>query len=220
MLPNNNKFPLPPIVPSETALLVIDMQNGFIHDNGTIGRGGADTTLMKATVGPVKKLVETCRAAGILDIWTVQEHYPDDVTRTAHKIVPHTLRSSAGPAALVNTWDAEIIDELKPLFAPPAEVVRKHRFSAFLDTRLETLLRMKGIRMLIICGVSTSLCVETTVRDAYQRDYDVIVAEDAVGISSRDFHEASLRVINRYFGVCASTDEICARIEAAVSSSA
>lgn len=196
-----------------TALVVVDMQNGFISPEGSVGRAGADTVLMQATVGPVRRLVEAVRGYGILDVWTIQEHYPDDRTRYAHRIIPHTLRRSSGAPALINTWDGEVIPELTDLACDPAEFIRKHRFSAFLDTRFETLLRMKGIDTLIICGVSTSLCVETTVRDAYQRDFDVIVASDAVGISSADMHHASLRVIDRYFGMCVPTDVILARLD-------
>lgn len=195
-----------------TALVVVDMQNGFISPQGSVGRAGADTSLMQATVAPVRRLIEAARRYGILDVWTIQEHYPDDRTRHAHRIIPHTLRRSSGPPALINTWDGEIVPELSDLASDPAEFIRKHRFSAFLDTRFETLLRMKGIDTLIICGVSTSLCVETSVRDAYQRDFDVIVASDAVGISSVDMHTASLRVIDRYFGMCVPTDEILSRL--------
>jgi len=201
------------IIPEETALLVIDMQNGFIKDEGSIGRSGANMSLMQATVGPVRKLVETCRKHGILDIWTIQEHYPDDITRRTHKITPHTAKRSTGAPALARTWDSAFIDELKDLVGPETETVRKHRFSSFYDTRLDTLLRMKGIKMLIICGVSTTLCVETTTRDAYQRDYDVIVAGDAVGISNASFHEHSLKVIDTYFGKVMPTDEILALLE-------
>jgi Amidases related to nicotinamidase len=211
-----NAQPLLTLIPEETALLVVDMQNGFIRSEGSIGRSGANMSLQQATVEPVAKLIEACRAKGITDIWTIQEHYPDDVTRGKHRIAPHTVKRSTGAPALVNTWDSEVIDELKPWFGPEAEVVRKHRFSAFFDTRLDTLLRMKGIRMLIVCGVSTTLCVETSVRDAYQRDYDVIVARDAVGISNAELHFNSLKAIETYFGLCLDTEEVLGLIERSV----
>ncbi len=196
----------------ETALLVVDMQNGFCHPSGTVGRG-KDISLMQAAVPNVEQLVTACRKAHIPDIWTVQEHYLDDHARISHRILPHALRNKRGPAAVTRTWDSAILDELQPYITQETELIRKHRFSAFFDTRLDTLLRILGIKLLVICGVSTTLCVETTVRDAYQRDYDVVVVEDAVGMSSRELHEASLEVMRRYFGVILSTYEVCALIE-------
>ena len=201
----NNDFRL---VAKETALMVIDMQNAFISSDGSIGQTGADMSLCQATVPQVKKLIEAARANGILDIWTIQEHYPDDITRKTHRIPPHTSKHCKVAPALVRTKDCEIIDELKPYIKPDTELVVKHRFSGFLDTRLETLLRMKGINFLIISGVSTPLCVETTTRDAYQRDLDVIVAGDAVATTSKELHENSLKVIETYFGRVLSTDDI------------
>jgi Amidases related to nicotinamidase len=198
---------------AQTALIVIDMQNGFCSPQGSLGSNGVDISLMQATIQPVSQLIKASREAGILDAWTVQEHYPDDITRRRHRIIPHTLRFGSGPAALIDTWDSEIVDELKPLFLPPAEVIRKHRFSAFFDTRLDTLLRMKDIKTLIVCGVSTSLCVETTIRDAYQRDYDVIIASDAIATDSDEAHQASMRIAAKYFGACLRTSEIVELIE-------
>jgi len=198
---------------AQTALIVIDMQNGFCSPQGSLGSNGVDVSLMQATIGPVRRLIEASRASGILDAWTIQEHYPDDITRSRHRIIPHTLRFGSGPAALIDTWDSEVVDELKPLFKRPAEVIRKHRFSAFFDTRLDTLLRMKDIKTVIVCGVSTSLCVETTIRDAYQRDYDVIIADDAIATDSDEAHQASMKIAAKYFGARMTTDEIVELIE-------
>lgn len=196
----------------ETALLIVDMQNGFCHPSGTLGKG-KDISLMQAAIPNVKQLITTCRKARIPDIWTIQEHYLDDRAHISHRILPHTHRNKRGPAAVARTWDSAILDELLPYIRQETELIRKHRFSAFFDTRLDTLLRILGVKLLIVCGVSTTLCVETTVRDAYQRDYDVIVVEDAVGMPSRELHEASLEVMRRYFGVTVSTHEVCALIE-------
>lgn len=196
------------LIANETALLVIDMQNSWCHAEGSIGRNGYNATMMRNTVPYVKELVEACRKVGILDIWTIQNHYPDDITRQTHRIKPHTHRWTAGPPGLKNTWEAEVVDELKELAKDPAELIIKHRFSAFLDTRLDTLLRMKGINTLIICGVATTHCVETSVRDAYQRDYDVIVAEDAVAGLDLFDHEASLRLIRKTFGAVLPQDQL------------
>ncbi len=192
----------------KTALLIIDMQNSYCNPEGSIGRNGYNSKMMNATIPRVKELLDVSKANDVLDIWTIQNHYPDDQTRNNRLITPHTHRWVAGPPGLKDTWDAEIVDELKEYADEKAELVTKHRFSAFLDTRLDTLLRMKGITTLIICGVATTHCVETSVRDAYQRDYDVIVAEDAVAGMSLEDHEASLRLINKVFGLVLSNEEI------------
>lgn len=188
------------LVAKETALMVIDMQNAFTSYDGSIGKNGGDMSMCQNTIQPIKNLIETSRQHGILDIWTQQEHYPDDVTRERHRIPPHTKSTVAVPPALVRDRDSEIIPELQPYIQHDTEIIHKHRFSSFLDTRLETLLRMKGIRFLLICGISTPLCVESTARDAYQRDFDVVVVSDAVATTSKELHDNSLKIISTYFG--------------------
>lgn len=196
------------LIAKETALMVIDMQNAFVSQDGSIGQRGADMSSCIATIEPIKKLIEACRKAGIIDIWTQQEHYPDDITRKTHRIPPHTSTQCTVSPALVRTKDSEIIDELKPYIKEDTEIIRKHRFSAFLDTRLETLLRMKGIRFLIICGISTPLCIESTTRDAYQKDFDVIVVEDGTSTISKTLHENSINVIKTYFGKVLESEDV------------
>lgn len=201
------------LIPNETALLVIDMQNSWCHPQGSIGRNGYDASMMRGIIPEVKELVNACREAGILDIWTIQNHYPDDITRQIHRIRPHTHRWKAGPPGLKDTWEAEVVDELKELAQKPAEIIVKHRFSAFFDTRLDTLLRMKGINTLLICGVATTHCVETSVRDAYQRDYDVLIAEEAVAALTKEDHDASLRLMNKVFGVVMKNEQLLSLIQ-------
>lgn len=197
------------IDPAETAIIAIDMQNGFCSPAGSMcAKGGGDISMMRSTIPQVRELVEAGRDRGVLDIWTKQEHYKDDITKLRHKITPHTLRWPAGPTGLKGTWDSEFVEELADLATEPAEIVIKHRFSAFFDTRLDTLLRMKGITTLIVCGVATTHCVETTVRDAYQKDYDVIVPSEAVGALTEEPHLASLWMIDRFFGKVMSTSDV------------
>lgn len=198
---------------SKTALVIIDMQNSYCHPEGSIGRNGYDNKMMIEAVPKVKELVEACRENGILDIWVTQNHYNDDQTRFNRLITPHTHRWAAGPPAVKGSWESEVVDELKVFIDEDTEVVKKHRFSAFFDTRIDTLLRMKGIETLIVCGVATTHCVETTVRDAYQRDYNVIVGEEAVGAMSLEDHEASLRLINKTFGLVLNNRDLVTLIE-------
>ncbi len=196
------------LIAKETALLVIDMQNAFASKTGSLGSAGMDMSLCLETINPIKELIKTARENGVIDIWTKQEHYPDDITRKTHRIPPHTSTQCRVSPALVRTSDSEIIDELKPFIEEDTEIIRKHRFSAFLDTRFETLLRMKGIKTLIITGISTPLCIESTTRDAYQRDFDVIVVEDGVATTSKTLHDNSINVIRTYFGKVMDSSDV------------
>jgi ureidoacrylate peracid hydrolase len=202
------------IDPAETALLVVDMQNAFCHAEGTLGLGGVDMAPLRATIPHVRRLVRLCRESGIPDIWSRQIHYPRDRAREAHKILPHTLRRPR-VACQPGSWDAEIVDELRDLVGPTTEVLDKHKWSCFYGTRLSPLLRILGTRLLIICGTTTNLCVDTTIRDAYMRDYDVVVARDAVAGVDPAWHEASLGVWARYMAEVLSVEELATMIRPA-----
>lgn len=188
------------IHPREAALLVIDMQNAFCHPDGTLARSGADVSMCRAIVPRVAELVGTCRAAGIPDIWTLQEHFVDDRGRAAHRIAPHTARRK-GVAAARGTWDAELVDELKPLLDERSHVIRKHRFGVFYGTRLEVLLRALGARTLIVTGTTTNACVDTSIREAYMRDYDLVIVEDCIGGLDPELHRAAVKVWTFYMGL-------------------
>jgi len=143
------------------ALLVIDMQNGFLHEKGTLGISGVDTKRLATIVPTTKRLVERFIRDTIPVIWTAQEHFAVDASRAQKKLAAHTAKRRQ-ISCLAGTWDAEIIDELKPLAAiNPSYLLRKHRFGAFYETRLELLLRQLGTRSLFIVGTTTNACVET-----------------------------------------------------------
>jgi ureidoacrylate peracid hydrolase len=180
-------------------LLVVDMQNAFCHPEGTLGSDGSDVGAIQSMIEPLSKVIKECQRAGIQDFWSIQEHYPDDAARSGHKLRPHTLKRFRVPS-LKGTWDAEIVDELKPLVNERSEVFKKNRFGCFYNTQLENLLRMRGLDTLVVTGVDTNVCVETTVREAYMRDFDVIVLEDCVGGVHGDWHKTALKVWKRYIG--------------------
>lgn len=185
--------------PKETALLVVDMQNGFCDAGGAMARSGANFLPQMEIVPKVRELVNVCRKAGIHVIWSLQKHFPDDVTRKRHKIPSHLDKLGVYPC-LKDTRDAELVDELKGEVKPDDDVFEKHRSSCFYNTTLEVKLRMRGIAMLIICGVATNYCVESTIRDAYARDYDIIVVEDCVACPWDDLHRATLKNVEIFYG--------------------
>ena len=191
-----------------SALVVIDMQNAFVHEKGTLGISGVNTQRLAAITPTLKALVQRCQAAGMPVIWTVQEHLPDDAVRAKKKLAAHTAKRKQ-VSALAGSWDAEIVEELKELAAlNPTYVVRKHRFGAFYQTRLEQLLRMLGTQTLFITGTTTNACVETTVREAYLRDYDVVAVKDCISGVNAEWEAVAYAVWAQYFAVLSDSREV------------
>lgn len=195
-------------------MLVIDMQNGFVHENGTLGISGVDTKRLAAVVPAQTRLIERCQQAGMPVIWTVQEHFAVDASRAQKKLAAHTAKRRQ-VSCLAGTWDAAIIDELKPLAAVnPTYVLRKHRFGAFYETRLELLLRQLGVRTLFIAGTTTNACVETTIREAYLRDYDVVAVTDCISGVNAEWETAAQKVWAQYFCVLHDSADVRGWIDA------
>lgn len=196
------------------ALLVIDMQNGFLHEKGTLGVSGVDVGRLKTIVGPTRALVEKFQAAGVPVIWTVQEHFAVDASRARKKLAAHTARRKQ-VSCLAGSWDAEIVDELKALAAKnPTFVLRKHRFGAFHETRLEILLRQLGVTTLFVAGTTTNACVETSIREAYLRDYDVVAVSDCISGVNAQWEETAQKVWAQYFCVIAESGEVAGWLDA------
>jgi ureidoacrylate peracid hydrolase len=168
------------IDPNGAALLIIDMQNGFLQEKPAIGSFGASGKRNAVIVPPIKRLIERFRQAGIPVIWMVQEDIVSDAS-IARKRLDSQAANRRQITCAAGTRDAEIIDELKPLAdVNPTYVVRKHRLGAFYETRLELLLRQLGARSLFIAGTTADTCVETTIREAHLRDFDVVAVTDCI----------------------------------------
>lgn len=195
-----------------TALLVIDMQNAFCDPQGTLALDGADVSQIQKMIEPLATLIKTCHSAGIPDFWSVQEHYENDATRAAHKLRPHTLKRFRVPS-VKGSWDAQIVDALQPLVNERSEVFTKNRFGCFYNTSLEKLLAIYGIDTLLVTGVDTNVCVETTVREAYMRDFDVIAVRDCVGGVHAEWARVALEVWARYIGGVVASAELVDVIE-------
>jgi ureidoacrylate peracid hydrolase len=195
------------------ALVVVDMQNAFCHPEGTLGQSGVDTGRLRAVIPQLRTLIENCRAAGMPVLWTLQEHFHRDHRRARKKLAPHTARRK-GVSALVGTWDAEVIDELADLADVPTFVIRKHRFGAFHETRMQIVLEMLGVDHLFVAGLTTNACVETTIREAYLRDYDVIAVSDCIAGINPAWEAAAQEVWNLYFSISCSSGEVASWLEA------
>jgi len=210
---------MPPITfdidPNLTALLVIDMQNGFAAPQGTIGAAGMDISMTRAIIPNIQRLLDAARATGMHVFWSRQVHYPDDKTRT-QRLIPGHLARGAGRSLLCarGTWDAEIIDELQTYLGPEDDVFEKHRASCFYSSNFEARLRIHGIRMLIVTGTTASFCVDSTIREAYARDFDVIVPGDAISDTEIEATQAVLRSTERFHGFVTTTDDLVAALRA------
>lgn len=187
-------------IPAErSALLVIDMQNGFVHPESNMGKSPSGTKAQQAIVPTIQDLARFARGKGVPVIWSQQEHFPSDKTREGRTIRPHSAKQGFLPC-LRGTWEVDFFPEIKSAIQPEDLIVHKHRASVFFQTNLEVKLKMLGTRFLWIAGCNSEFCVESTIRDAYARDFELIVVRDAVaGIQPR-FHENSLEVVQSYFG--------------------
>jgi ureidoacrylate peracid hydrolase len=165
------------IDPSRTALIVVDMQNAFGSEGGMFDKAGIDITGIQHAVPPTAAAVEAARRAGIKVVWMKMGFQPDLSDLGAEDVPNGFLFLHLGVKDGVLTrdqWGTEIVDELAPEDGEP--VIYKPRFSAFYRTDLDELLRSYGAKHLIITGCTTSICVESTIRDAFFRDYHCIPA--------------------------------------------
>ena len=194
--------------PRHTALVVVDMQNDFCHPDGVMGKHGEDLADFPSAIGAISSLLGAARAAGSMVVH-VQGTNMSTARAGGHRGLV-SEKQKVSQLTQPGTWGAEQLDELAPV--PGEEVVTKHRYSGFVDTRLETLLRSNHIKTLVITGTATQTCVESTVRDGQMRDYRIVVPED--GVASRGRHQhlkaASLETMDLYFADVVASDAVTA----------
>ena len=201
--------------PRRTALLVIDMQNAFCHAEGTLGISGVNVAPAQAIVEPIARLVAGCRAAGVPVLWSQQVHFATDAGRARKRLPSHTQKR-ARVSALAGTWDMELVDGLKELaVAEPHLVFQKHRFGCFYETRLDAALQMLGAEALLVCGATANACVETTLREAYLRDYDVVAVTDCIAAVRPEWEPTAHAVWGQYLGVLATANDVLGWLERA-----
>lgn len=192
------------------ALVVIDVQNGFASKGGSYDRLGMERSHYQTVIPRIANLVNLCRDAGMPVFYTqaVRERSGIDLLTRTHKILPKSReeRIRRHPICVRGTWDAEIVDEIKP--APEDHVVVKRRDSAFHDTEIGVWLKSLGVDTLIFCGIDTSICVETSLRDAFNNGYDVILVSDATASGNRKHFESTLEIVKDYYGFVMDTDEL------------
>jgi ureidoacrylate peracid hydrolase len=184
------------------ALIVVDMQNGFVSKGGSYDRLGMNTPNYRAIIPKLKDLIEFCRSMEIPIFYTeaVKEASGIDMLTKIHNFLPKSRQERLKiPICVRGTWDGVTIDELKPIENDP--VVIKRRDSAFQDTELRVWLQSEGINLLVFTGIDTSICVETSLRDGFNIGYDVMIISDATASGDKEHYKTTLERVRDYYGL-------------------
>jgi len=189
----------------KTALIVVDMQNGFLDPKGSMAQLGFDYQRLAAAKPGCQRLIKAARKAKVPVIYTQYIYKPDfsDGGVQIDEIMP--MVKGVG-LCVEGTWDADFPDDIRP--ASGEIVIEKNRPSSFYETRLDSFLRPLDIRNLVVCGVTTNICVETTVRDATQRNYRSFVVRDATGEVEQDRYDVSLKTMGFFFARVMNVSEV------------
>ena len=191
--------------PAHTALVIIDMQRDFLEPGGFGAALGNDVALLRTAIAPTGRILNACRAAGMMVVHTREGHRPDLSDLAPAKRARGNLATGIGDPGpmgriLVRGEPGhDIVAELAP--APGEPVVDKPGKGAFYATDLEAMLRSRDLAQLLVCGVTTEVCVNTTVREANDRGFDCLVLEDCTGSYFPEFQAAGIAMIKAQGGI-------------------
>ena len=211
-----------------TAVIVVDMQNEFGSRGGLFDRLGIDISPIQAVIGPIACVLKSARRVGLPIVYLKMAFAPDlsdagpldGPNRVKHRQhIGETVQAPNGKNSRIlirDTWNTDIVSALEPEAGDI--VMYKHRFSGFYDTELHLLLQRQKIKNLIFTGCTTSVCVESTLRDAMFRDYLCLLLADCAAEpigseKSRSNHEATLLVIERLFGWVSNSADLLHALE-------
>jgi nicotinamidase-related amidase len=188
-----------------TALLIIDMQRDFVEPGGFGESLGNDVSILRKAIAPTKLVLEACRKLGVMVVHTREGHRPDLTDCPPSKIArgrPKRKIGDDGAMGRLLVRGAKGHDIVPELYPVPGEVViDKPGKGAFYATDLELILRNANIKTLIVCGVTTEVCVNTSVREANDRGFNCVVLEDCVGSYFPEFQSAGLAMIKAQGGI-------------------
>ena len=199
-----------------TALIVVDMQNAYCSPGGYLDRVGFDVSGSPPVIAEARRVIDACKAAGIAVIY-LQNGFDPDGRDVAGPTAPVWHKSNAlrfmrdnpdwsGKLITKGGWDHAIVDELTP--GPGDIVVSKSRYSGFAGTDLDQILSSRRIDTVLVCGVATNVCVESTIRDAYHREYFPVMVTDATLAAGPGQQEATEFNVLRFFGWLTSGDDL------------
>lgn len=194
--------------PQHSALLIVDVQNDYCHKEGCLAQQDLDVSMVEEMMPNLKNMISAMKEINvpIIYIQTIHEDSTDSETwikRLKGKNQKNLCRK--------DTWGAKFY-QLEP--DKDDVIVIKHRYSAFIHTRLESVLRALQIETIVMAGVSTNICVESTARDGFMLDFDVIFLSDCTAAFSREAHDMTLQTINQFFGTVATSKEVIQSIHA------
>lgn len=189
--------------PQHAALLVIDVQNDFVAENGFFHRVGADLGPIQRAVPPLLRLIDKAREAGVFVVFVQAIYDPEHVSAPMRE--RNARRGMPIPRCITGSWGADFYG-VRPL--PSEPVVIKHRYSAFTNPELKSLLDSRDIRSLLLTGVSTDTCVESTGRDFYFADYYVTLVADCCAAASERDHSVALGRFDRDYGAVVNSADV------------
>ncbi|MGA2990336.1 MAG: isochorismatase family cysteine hydrolase [Candidatus Korobacteraceae bacterium] len=201
------------IDPQITALLVIDMQNDYVADNGKLGKAGFDVKRIQAAVPAMNNLIMEARKAGVMVVWIRQTHtFKDSLPNyVASNVARVKDRPFAETDFLVQggSWGAEYYEKMTKRLDGELEVI-KHTYGAFTNTPLDTYLRARGIKTILSIGTVTNVCVQSTAMQGWFLGYYSIIPADAVSTNDLSLHQATLKNHSIFFGYTPKNDDIIA----------
>lgn len=184
-----------------TALLVVDVQNDYCHQNGALARAGFDVSGVAAMMPNLHNLLDAAHACEMPVVLVQTSHDSSTDSSAWRDRAGGKMKEVCRPG----TWGSQFF-QIEP--APEDILITKSRYSAFVNTKLDLVLRAREIKTLIVAGVATNVCVESTVRDACMHDYRVVLASDACASFSAMAHLMSINNIESYFGRAAGVAQI------------
>ena len=194
--------------PRHTALLVVDMQNDFCAEGGYLHRTrGSDMSASKPIADNINRLVDLARETGMTIVWIVAI-YAHKYLSDSHvaKVLPNLKKGDNGLVLCAEgTWGADFY-EMEP--KEGEIIIEKHLYSAFHSTRLDDYLRGQGVKTLVVTGVATNICVDSTIRDGFFNGYYIFVPKECVGATDIELHAATLKTVNNNMGTVTTGDEI------------
>jgi ureidoacrylate peracid hydrolase len=191
------------------ALIVIDVQNGFVSKGGSYDTLGINILPYNEVKLKIRHLIDISRSANIPIFYTqaIREPSGIDLLTNTHKILPKAReeRIRKNPICVRGTWDADIAEDLKP--HNEDHIIIKRRDSAFHDTEIEVWLKSIGVDTLIFCGIDTSISVESSLREAFNVGYNVILISDATASNNKKHYESTIENVKEYYGLVMSIDQ-------------
>jgi len=209
------------IVPRETALVVVDMQNAYASPGGYIDLAGFDVSAAPGVISRINTLLGVARRAGMTVVF-FQNGWDRDYVEAGGPGSPNFHKSNAlktmrarpelaGTLLAKGGWDYALVDDLKP--APGDIIVPKTRYSGFFNTGFDSALRSRGIRTLAFCGIATNVCVESTLRDGFFLEYFCLLLDDATHHAGPDFvRQAAVFNVEKFFGWVSSVADFCGAV--------